>query len=730
MANVGVYREPGAVGGLPLPRARLVPFTIVVALLAALAIVLSPLFLAVVGHSVSGAWLLFREGGMAMWLLLLLDFAVPVAVAAMGAFVLRGKRLPPAFLFGAAAVPFVVALLGAWSGQRMVMGAISGESVDPEQKARILAEGIAESMSADIFGGFVVCGAAIVAAVAAASALATIDVASIARGGPKPSSAGVVGASVAGAIWLLATMVLGVMRMRIAGGTALLPVLVVLVLVPFAALAGRGASVLRAWHDRAEASRAAGALVVAGLSALLAVLALQRGIESSFTARAFSAISGESIDPSQRARILGEAIEAGRLANAAYVVHLVLGTATFALALVPAVGNGRHPLTASASITAALGVVLLASSAALSHARTNAPRDLAARHAEATPRGVTLPVMVSTFSDKGSGSASGEVIVVAKDGTGDGTPAKPRSCTPHQRATIYADGAATLAMVMARLPEPDACTTSIVFVATRNHPPDVDARLGDYAGFLGSTAYFGASVEEPAAPTPTDDPAGTTTSGDAMRVRSVADDAIEIDGVRVPFPITPSTAPNGTAGSVVRRISYAFRPTDTVAHAIETMTSVETLHADRISSYSLERVITVGERKRRPPPSAGIGDGYDPFADDVAHGTKRSLRQGAVQVNGRLPPEVIQRIVRQNFGRFRLCYELGLRKNPALQGRVAAKFVIDRTGAVSTSADGGSDLPDRDVVACVVRAFSSLSFPQPEGGIVTVVYPIVFSPGP
>jgi hypothetical protein len=105
------------------------------------------------------------------------------------------------------------------------------------------------------------------------------------------------------------------------------------------------------------------------------------------------------------------------------------------------------------------------------------------------------------------------------------------------------------------------------------------------------------------------------------------------------------------------------------------------------------------------------------------------IREGATQVNGRLPPEVIQRIVRQNFGRFRLCYENGMRNNPNLQGRVAVKFIIDRTGAVQTTADGGSDLPDQGVVQCVVRGFGNLSFPQPEGGMVTVVYPISFSPG-
>ena len=106
-----------------------------------------------------------------------------------------------------------------------------------------------------------------------------------------------------------------------------------------------------------------------------------------------------------------------------------------------------------------------------------------------------------------------------------------------------------------------------------------------------------------------------------------------------------------------------------------------------------------------------------------------SMRTPSVSVNGHIPPEVIQRIVRQNFGRFRNCYDAGLRTNPTLSGRVVTKFIIDRTGAVSTSSDGGSDLPDHAVTSCVVRSFSGLSFPQPEGGIVTVNYPIIFSPG-
>jgi hypothetical protein len=109
--------------------------------------------------------------------------------------------------------------------------------------------------------------------------------------------------------------------------------------------------------------------------------------------------------------------------------------------------------------------------------------------------------------------------------------------------------------------------------------------------------------------------------------------------------------------------------------------------------------------------------------------TAPKIRVGGVTTSGRLPPEVVQRIVRQNYGRFRMCYENGLHGNPNLTGRVAVRFVIGREGSVSNAANGGSDLPDSGVVSCVVQAFYGLSFPAPDNGIVSVTYPIMFSPG-
>lgn len=124
----------------------------------------------------------------------------------------------------------------------------------------------------------------------------------------------------------------------------------------------------------------------------------------------------------------------------------------------------------------------------------------------------------------------------------------------------------------------------------------------------------------------------------------------------------------------------------------------------------------------------GIGNGFGPGKrGHVASGPKLRPASPAI-TSGSLPPELIQRVVRQNFGRFRQCYESALRANPNLTGRVTARFLIDRDGSVSTASNGGSDLPDSGAVQCVIRAFYGLSFPAPRDGVVRVSYPILFTP--
>jgi len=122
----------------------------------------------------------------------------------------------------------------------------------------------------------------------------------------------------------------------------------------------------------------------------------------------------------------------------------------------------------------------------------------------------------------------------------------------------------------------------------------------------------------------------------------------------------------------------------------------------------------------------GTGLGLSPDGG-ARHYPTITANTGTVSVG--LPLEIVRRIVRRNFGRIRYCYELGLQKDPKLQGRVTVKFGINPTGKVTkASKSPGTTLPDADVVRCVVRSFDSMLFPRPQGGAIVVDYPIDFAP--
>jgi TonB family protein len=70
-----------------------------------------------------------------------------------------------------------------------------------------------------------------------------------------------------------------------------------------------------------------------------------------------------------------------------------------------------------------------------------------------------------------------------------------------------------------------------------------------------------------------------------------------------------------------------------------------------------------------------------------------------------------------------------LRNCPNLQGRVTLRFTIAPDGSVREARALDSDVPDAMLGACVVRQVRTVRLPAPEGGAVTVVYPILFSRG-
>lgn len=119
----------------------------------------------------------------------------------------------------------------------------------------------------------------------------------------------------------------------------------------------------------------------------------------------------------------------------------------------------------------------------------------------------------------------------------------------------------------------------------------------------------------------------------------------------------------------------------------------------------------------------GTPDGGPTLGFGTGRGTKRD---GGVPSNGHLDAGEIRRVVRGQMATYQQCYEAALAKTPKLAGKVSVHFVVGVDGSVLSAENKASTLADETVVECVVRAFSKLRFPVPEGGTVDVVYPLDF----
>jgi len=123
-----------------------------------------------------------------------------------------------------------------------------------------------------------------------------------------------------------------------------------------------------------------------------------------------------------------------------------------------------------------------------------------------------------------------------------------------------------------------------------------------------------------------------------------------------------------------------------------------------------------------PPGSAMPGMSALPPGSAMPIGSGRAPLPG-VEVMGDLDVAKITAVVDGTTGAITDCYKAGLRRDKKLQGRVRVRFVIDATGKVKSAEDGGSTLPDAEVVKCIAGAIGKLTFPKPEKGEVVVTYP-------
>ena len=91
--NAGIYREGGGAGGLPLPRKNLQALTVAIGVIAFLAVILGPSLLVLApgyGSGMAKVWRMLNKGALYTFPVVLMGLGIPVVLAVLGAFVVRG----------------------------------------------------------------------------------------------------------------------------------------------------------------------------------------------------------------------------------------------------------------------------------------------------------------------------------------------------------------------------------------------------------------------------------------------------------------------------------------------------------------------------------------------------------------------------------------------------------------------------------------------------------------
>jgi hypothetical protein len=100
-----------------------------------------------------------------------------------------------------------------------------------------------------------------------------------------------------------------------------------------------------------------------------------------------------------------------------------------------------------------------------------------------------------------------------------------------------------------------------------------------------------------------------------------------------------------------------------------------------------------------------------------------------VESRGRLAPQVIELVVERELSLLRGCYASALERSAGAAGQINVRFVIDASGRVTQARAEHTSLPDCDAVRCVLDVFRGLRFPEPDGGGLHVLYPVLLAPG-
>lgn len=102
------------------------------------------------------------------------------------------------------------------------------------------------------------------------------------------------------------------------------------------------------------------------------------------------------------------------------------------------------------------------------------------------------------------------------------------------------------------------------------------------------------------------------------------------------------------------------------------------------------------------------------------------VERGRASVEGVLSREQIERVVRRHSRGIRYCYERELQDNAELEGAIVVNFTIDLDGQVGSRSIESDSMGNRTIQSCLLREFGRMRFPEPDGGVVVVSYPLTF----
>ena len=92
----------------------------------------------------------------------------------------------------------------------------------------------------------------------------------------------------------------------------------------------------------------------------------------------------------------------------------------------------------------------------------------------------------------------------------------------------------------------------------------------------------------------------------------------------------------------------------------------------------------------------------------------------------RLSQSAVRQIVSTSYPKLQRCYGEALTRNHSAEGKVMFEFVIGQNGGVSEAWARDATLHDCEAIECMLSQFRALSFPEPVGRSVRVIYPISY----